>query len=118
MTISFKDKIEEIQGKQLQKVLSSNLSNIPKACKKMGFTPLKEIDGVHIANKGKVFDSIIVGSANSKTYAIMVRKGGDFLPITDPDDKITAFLEEGFSEDMNKSQKVAAVAAKVAVLLT
>jgi len=117
MAISFKDKIEEIQGKQLEKVLNSNLANIPKACKKMGFTPLKEIDGVHIANKGKVFDSIIVGSANSKTYAIMVRKGGDFLPLTDPEDKITEFLEEGFAEEMNKSQKVAAVATKIAELL-
>ncbi|MCF6243531.1 MAG: hypothetical protein L3J43_00675 [Sulfurovum sp.] len=117
MAISFKDKIEEVQGKQLQKVLNSNLSNIPKACKKMGFTPLKEINGVHVANKGKVFDSIIVGSANSKTYAVMVRKGGDFLPITDPEDAISAFLEEGFSEDMNKSQKVLAVASKIAELI-
>jgi len=113
MAISFKDKIEEIQGKQLQKVLSSNLSNIPKACKKMGFTPLKEIDGVYVANKGKVFDSIIVGSANSKTYAIMVRKGGDFVPLADPEDKIQKFLDLGFEENMNKSQKVVAVARKI-----
>jgi hypothetical protein len=118
MSISFKDKIEEVQGKQLQKVLSSNLSNIPKACKKMGFTPLKEIDGVHIANKGKVFDSIIVGSANSTTYAIMVRKGGDFVPITDPEDKMSAFLDAGFEEGLNKSQKVAIVAAKIAKLIS
>lgn len=114
MAISFKDKIEEIQGKQLQKVLHSNLSNIPKACKKMGFKPLKEVDGVHIANNGKVFDSVIVGSANSKTYAILVRKGGDFVPIIDDEDTISAFIEKGFSDDMNKSQKVIAVASEIA----
>jgi len=117
MAISFKDKIEEVQGKQLQKVLNSNLSNIPKACKKMGFTPLKEIEGVHIANKGKVFDSIIVGSAKSTTYAIMVRKGGDFVPISDPEDTMQEYLDAGFDEEMNKSQKVAAVATKIATLL-
>ena len=117
MAISFKDKIEEMQGKQLQTVLQSNLANIPKACKKMGFTPLKEIEGVHIANKGKVFDSIIVGSANSKTYAIMVRKGGDFVPISDPEDKISEFLDAGFDEGLNKSQKVLAVATKIAALI-
>ena len=117
MSISFKDKIEEVQGKQLQKVLNSNLANIPKACKKMGFTPLKEIDGVHVANKGKVFDSIIVGSANSTTYAIMVRKGGDFVPISDPEDKMSEFIDAGFKEDMNKSQKVVAVATKIAELI-
>jgi len=106
-----------MQGKQLQTVLQSNLANIPKACKKMGFTPLKEIEGVHIANKGKVFDSIIVGSANSKTYAIMVRKGGDFVPISDPEDKISEFLDAGFDEGLNKSQKVLAVATKIAALI-
>jgi len=117
MAISFKDKIEEVQGKQLQKVLNSNLANIPKVCKKMGFTPLKEIDGVHIANKGKVFDSIIVGSGNSKTYAILVRKGGDFVPIADDEDTISLFLAKGFSEDMNKSQKVVTVASEIARLI-
>ncbi len=114
MAISFKDKIEELQGKQLEKILRSNLSNIPKACKKMGFTPLKEIDGVHVANKGKVFDSIIVGSANDKTFAVLVRKGGDFVPIVDPDDQVARFLDNGFEEELNKSQKVSAVATEIA----
>jgi len=41
MAISFKDKIEEVQGKQLQKVLNSNLANIPKACKKWVLPHLK-----------------------------------------------------------------------------
>jgi len=116
MAISFKDKIEEMQGKQLQKILTSNISNIPAACKKMGFKPLKEIDGVYVANKGKVFDSIIAGSANDKTYAILVRKGGDFVPITDPEEAIEKFVQT-LSNDLNKSQKVAAVATKIAELI-
>jgi hypothetical protein len=114
MGISFKDKIEELQGKQLEKILNANLSNIPKACKKMGFTPLKEIEGIYVANKGKVFDSIIIGSASNITYAVLVRKGGDFVPIVDSDDKISQFIDVGLDDQMNKSQKIAIIASEIA----
>ena len=117
MFLSFNSKLEDMQKKQLDKILNSNLSNIPKACKKMGFKPLKVVNGVHIANRGKVFDSIIVGSANNKTYTVMVRKGGDFVPLTDPENKINDYLDEVSFEGMNKSQMVITVATKISELL-
>jgi hypothetical protein len=116
MAISFKDKIEELQGKQLRKVLASNISNIPAACRKMGFKPLKEIDGVYIANRGKVFDSIIVGSGNEHTFAVLVRRGGEMVPLADPDEQIENFIAS-LDDELNKSQKAAAVARQIAGLI-
>jgi len=113
MFMTLTKKLEDKQISQLQTILNSNLSNIPKACKKMGFKPLKVIDGVHIANRGKVFDSIIIGSANSKTFTVMVRKGGDFVPLIDPEDKINRLLDEGLPQNLNKSQQIVFIAKKI-----